>query len=105
MTMISYFNIVINIIIVLYSTFSRVFKILIIFFSRHKFFVKIFRRHISAIFTFFDHTIKDALSGLRPLYAAKNPLKTMKMLSVSRKKIFSFSRYFFLSFWSINKTA
>ena len=84
MTMISFFNIVINIIIVLYPTFSRVFKVFIIFFSRHKFFVKFFRRHISAIFTFFDHNVKDALSDLRPLYAAKSPLKTMKMLSISR---------------------
>ena len=84
MTMISFFNIVINQIIFLYPTFSRVFKVFIIFFSRHKFFVKFFRRHISAIFTFFDHTVKDVLSDLRPLYAAKSPLKTMKMLSISR---------------------
>ena len=40
MTMISYFNIIINIIIITNPKFSRVQKIFIIFFSHHKFFVK-----------------------------------------------------------------
>ena len=42
MTMISYFNITINIIIIANPTFSRVLKIFIIFSGHHKFFVKMF---------------------------------------------------------------
>ena len=38
--MISYFDTIINIIVITDSTFSRVLKMFIIFFSHHKFFVK-----------------------------------------------------------------
>ena len=56
MTIISYFNFVFNIVIT-NPTFSRVLKILIIFFSHYKFFVKIFFHNISTTITFFNHII------------------------------------------------
>ena len=56
MTMISYFNTIINVIIVTDPTFSRVIKIIIAVFSYHKFkcFVKMFFYNVTAIFTSFD---------------------------------------------------
>ena len=56
MTMISYFNIIINVIITLNPPFSRVLKIFIMIFSHHKFFVKMFFDHVATISNFFDHT-------------------------------------------------
>ena len=50
MTMILYFNIIINIIIITDPTFSRVLKILIVFLSHHKFFVKMFFYLLTATF-------------------------------------------------------
>ena len=57
MTMISYLNIIINIIIIPNSRFSRYLKILIAFFSHYKFFVKMLFHHATAVFTFFDYII------------------------------------------------
>ena len=49
MTMISYFNISINISVTTNPTFRRVLKMFIVFFSRHKFFVKIFFHHFTTV--------------------------------------------------------
>ena len=62
MTLISYFNIIINIFIVTGPTFSRVFKILIVFFGHDEFFVKMFFYRVTAIFTFFNHTINNIVN-------------------------------------------
>ena len=64
MTMISYFNININISIITDPTFSRVLKIFIIFFSHHKFSVKMFFHHITGIFTFFNHAANKIVNSI-----------------------------------------
>ena len=64
MTVISYFNITINIIIITDPTFIRVLKILMIFFSHHKFFAKRFFHPITTIFTFLDRTANKILSSI-----------------------------------------
>ena len=53
MTMISYFNIIINIIIITDPTFSH-----------HKFFVKMFFDHITTTFTFFNHTANKTVKSI-----------------------------------------
>ena len=59
MTMISYFNIIniITVIVITDATFSRVPKIFIVSFSHYKLFAKTFFSQFTAIFTFFDSTI------------------------------------------------
>ena len=63
MTMISYFSIIINIIIITYTTFSRVLKSslssLVIASSLLSFFY-----HVIAIFTFFDHTANKIVNRI-----------------------------------------
>ena len=63
-TMIFYFNITINVIIITDPTFSRVLKIFIIFFGHRKFFVKMFFHHITAIFTFFNYTANKIVTSI-----------------------------------------
>ena len=60
--MISYFNIIINII--MDPALSRVPIIFIVFFSHHKFFVKIFFHHFTTIFTFFDHVSNKIVNSI-----------------------------------------
>ena len=66
MTMISYFNITINISIITDLIFSRVLKIFIIFFSHHKFFVKMCFYHFTTILTFFDHNTNKTVNCILP---------------------------------------
>ena len=55
MTMLLYFNMIINIIVAIEPTFIRVLKILIVLFSYHKCFVKTLFQHVNQILTFSDH--------------------------------------------------
>ena len=43
---------------------SKVFKIFIIFYSHHKFFVKMFFHNVSTVFAFFDHTINKIVNSI-----------------------------------------
>ena len=63
-TLITYFNINIKIIIITDLKFNRVFKIFIIFFSHHKFFVKMFFHHITTLFTFLNHTANEIMNSI-----------------------------------------
>ena len=62
MTLISYFNIIIKIIIVTDPTVSKALKIFIVLFSHPNFFVKLFFHHSTAIFTFFNYTINKIVN-------------------------------------------
>ena len=62
MTIISYFNIILNIIIITNPTFSRALKIFIAFFSHRK--LKYVLYHVTAIFTFFDHTTNKIVNNI-----------------------------------------
>ena len=64
MIIIFYFNIRIRINITKNPTFSKVFKIFIIFCSHHKLFVKMFLHHISIVFNFFDLTTDKILNSI-----------------------------------------
>ena len=75
MTMISYFNIIINIIIITNPKFSRLLKIFIVFSSHHNFFVKIVFHHVTVIFTFFDYTINKILNCIFSLVCIKRLTK------------------------------
>ena len=61
MTMISSFNITINIIVITDPTFSRSF-------SNHKFFVKRFFHDFTTVPAFFDHTINKIVNIISPRY-------------------------------------
>ena len=78
MTIISYFSITINVIIITNSTFSRVRKIFVIFFSHHKFFVIIFIHHITTVFIFINYNIN----------------KTVNSIHCTKKKKFSIKDFF-----------
>ena len=71
MTIISYFNITFIINIIANLTFSRAFKIFIIFFSHHKFFVKIIFHNISITLTLFDHIINKITNSFFTLVRLK----------------------------------
>ena len=71
MTIISYFNITFIINIITNLTFSRAFKIFIIFFSHHKFFVKIIFHNISITLTLFDHIINKITNSFFTLVRLK----------------------------------
>ena len=61
-TMMSYFNITINISIITNLAFSRVLKIFIILFSHCKFFVKILFHHFTTVLAFFNHAINKIVN-------------------------------------------
>ena len=66
-----------------------------------KIFAKVTGKHVKI-------TFKSAFSCLRQFLSAWSPLKMIKMLFISRQKLFLFSRYlsfFVLTFWSYSKTA
>ena len=48
--------------------------------------------------------ILKAYSQVRQILTTENPLKMMKMFFISPQMLFSFSRYFILTFWSSRKT-
>ena len=64
MAKISYFNITLSIKIIQNPTFSRFFKIYIIFYNHHKFFVKVSFLNIGTVFTFFDRTINKIINSI-----------------------------------------
>ena len=66
--MISYFNITINISIITDPSFNRFLKISIIFLSHHKFFVKMFFIHFTAVLGLFDDTINKIVNSISPEY-------------------------------------
>ena len=74
-TMISYFNIIINISIITNLTFSRVLKIYNIFFSHHKFFFKMFFHRITVIFTFLNRIINKIVNYIFALVYFKRLTK------------------------------
>ena len=73
-TMITDFNIILNIIITTDQKFSRVLKIFIVLFGHYKFFVKMFFHHITGIVTFFHHTINEMQTASSPKYVLKGLL-------------------------------
>ena len=73
-TMFSDFNIILNIIITIDEKFSRVLKLFIVLFSHYKFFVKMFFHCLTAIVTFFHHTINEMQIVYLPKYVLKGLL-------------------------------
>ena len=74
--LISYFNVLINIIVFRDATFSRALKISFVFFSHHKFCVKISFHHATKIFTFFNHIINQIVNCIFALVCSKRLNKT-----------------------------
>ena len=62
-TMISYFNTTVNIIILTDQTFNRVLEIFIILFGHYKFFIK-FYFYFTTVLIFFDHIINKIVNSI-----------------------------------------
>ena len=97
-----YFNIILNIIIATDPTFRKVLKIFIIFFSHHKFFVKIFFYHVTAIFTLFDHIINKIVNCIFTYVSLKRLTKLIiNILAITTSNLFlailDFGIYYFLA--------
>ena len=73
-TMFSDFNIILNIIITIDQKFSGVLKLFIVLCSHYKFFVKKFFHRLTAIVTFFHHTINEMQTVYLPKYVLKSLL-------------------------------
>ena len=101
MTMIFYFNIIINIIIIADPTFNRVLKIFIVLCSHRKFFVKMLFHHVIAISTFFDHSINKIVNCIFTYVCLKRLTKLIISTYVfdicSYKTLLDFAFYYLLA--------